>query len=42
MKQKWIKSHRKPPQNINRNYDYDWNYYQGWTDCLEMIKAKIK
>ena len=37
-----INSELKPPQNINRNNCCDWHYYQGWTDCLEMIKTKMK
>ena len=37
-----INSGLKPPQNINRNHCCDWHYNQGWNDCLEMIKTKIK
>ena len=37
-----INSELKPPQNIDSNNCYDWNYYRGWTDCLEIIKTKIK
>ena len=37
-----INSELKPPQNIDSNNCCDWHYCQGWTDCLEMIKTKIK
>lgn len=37
-----IYSELEYPKNTNDNHCCDWHYNQGWKDCLEMIKTKIK